>query len=71
MAFPCLLSSLQPAATQITISADIFTIIITTNITTIISTNIIQYGIDSLLEYASMPFIFKLDLQVKHRNYFF
>ena len=71
MAFPCLLSSLQPAATQITISADIFTIIITTNITTIISTNIIQYGIDFLLEYASMPFIFKLDLQVKHRNYFF
>ena len=71
MAFPCLLSTLQPAATQITISADIFTIIITTNITTIISTNIIQYGIDFLLEYASMPFIFKLDLQVKHRNYFF
>ena len=71
MAFPCLLSSLQPAATQITISADIFTIIITTNITTIISTNIIQYGIDFLLEYASMPFIFKLDLQVKHRSYFF
>ena len=71
MAFPCLQSSLQPAATQITISADIFTIIITTNITTIISTNIIQYGIDSLLEYASMPFIFKLDLQVKHRSYFF
>ena len=71
MAFPCLLSTLQSAATQITISADIFTIIITTNITTIISTNIIQYGIDFLLEYASMPFIFKLDLQVKHRNYFF
>ena len=70
MAFPCVLSPLQSAVTQITISRDIFTIIITTNITTIISTNIIQYGIDSLLEQASMLFIFKLDLHVKHRSYF-
>ena len=55
---------------QITISTDIFTIIITTNITNIISTNIIQYGID-LLEYASVFFIFELDLHVKHCSYFF
>ena len=71
MTFPCLLSLSQPTAAQITISTDIFTIIITTNITTIISTNVIQYGTDFLLEYASMFFIFKLDLHVKHRCYFF
>ena len=63
MAFPCLLSLLQPTAVQITISTDIFTIIITTNI--------IQYGIDFLLEYSSMFFIFKLDLHSKHCSYFF
>ena len=56
---------------QITISTDIFTIIITTNITNIISTNIIRYGIDFLLEYASVFFIFELDLHVKHCSYFF
>ena len=71
MAFPCLLSCLQSTATQITISTNILINIITTSITTIISTNIIQHGIDFLLGYRSRFFIFKFDLHVKHRSYFF
>ena len=71
MAFPCLLSLLQSTATPITISSNTFTNIITTNITTIISANIIQYGIDFLFGYASKFFIFKFDLHVKHCSYFF